>query len=331
MGRNGTSLREQEVFFFVKKFFSDAVNRYKFKVDKKTLEVDIYIPSLKLVIEYDGSYWHKNKENLDNEKNRLLNELGLFVLRVREYGAPTLNEFYGHIIDLPYIHLNELNLDHINLTLEFLANKVEPSLSEQIRFFYVDEKEYKQALKYIYALRYPDIIEPNLSDMCGIEYWDKEVNYPLEITHVGKFDWVPAILICENKRELTLPRYYKRTTKQECLIHKQYCDSCCFSKICIFFDICHKENDKKISCKYVEDKVWEMIKNGETLKGFDGDFLFRKWLINESDIGDKILEKFFSYSVKSKKREDIAYFLGVDRKRYREMVKDDSFDIYKWF
>ena len=54
MSRYGTSLREQSLFHFIHKFFPDTINRYKIRYSGKTLELDIFIPSLKLVIEYDG-------------------------------------------------------------------------------------------------------------------------------------------------------------------------------------------------------------------------------------------------------------------------------------
>ena len=43
-------------------------NRYsKFKE-----EIDIYIPSLNLAIEFDGFYWHKNKFERDINKTKKL-------------------------------------------------------------------------------------------------------------------------------------------------------------------------------------------------------------------------------------------------------------------
>ena len=35
----------------------------------KKYEADIFIPELGLVIEYDGFYWHRKKDQKDNEKN----------------------------------------------------------------------------------------------------------------------------------------------------------------------------------------------------------------------------------------------------------------------
>ena len=47
-------------------------------------EVDIFIPSLKIAIEYDGSYFHKNKEKQDKSKSAYLESQGIKIIRVRE-------------------------------------------------------------------------------------------------------------------------------------------------------------------------------------------------------------------------------------------------------
>lgn len=82
-----TSFPEQAVFFYVKKHFKDAING-----DKKTIgmELDIYIPSIKTAIEYDGVIWHKNDKNIVNEKrkNELCSQNEIRLIRIREKGLP---------------------------------------------------------------------------------------------------------------------------------------------------------------------------------------------------------------------------------------------------
>ena len=52
------SLQEAIIFFYIKQIFSDAESGFTSdELDKKV--IDIYIPSLNLAIEYDGSKWHK--------------------------------------------------------------------------------------------------------------------------------------------------------------------------------------------------------------------------------------------------------------------------------
>ena len=54
-----TSFPEQAVYFYIKKKFPDAINSYK-EIFKNGMELDVYIPSLKIGIEYDGIAWHKD-------------------------------------------------------------------------------------------------------------------------------------------------------------------------------------------------------------------------------------------------------------------------------
>ena len=65
----------------------DVVHSYR----AKGYELDIYIPSLKIAIEYDGYYWHKNRMRKDIEKNYKCKKDGIKLYRLRE-GLPPLND-----------------------------------------------------------------------------------------------------------------------------------------------------------------------------------------------------------------------------------------------
>jgi very-short-patch-repair endonuclease len=56
------------------------------------IEVDVYLPSLNIGIEADGSYWHKDKTDKDTEKNRLLADKGIQIIRLREKPLPLISE-----------------------------------------------------------------------------------------------------------------------------------------------------------------------------------------------------------------------------------------------
>lgn len=51
-----TSFPEQAVFYYISRLFNDAENRY----NEFGFEIDIYVPSVKLGIEYDGGIYHYN-------------------------------------------------------------------------------------------------------------------------------------------------------------------------------------------------------------------------------------------------------------------------------
>lgn len=53
--------------------------------------VDVLLPRHNLVVEYDGSYWHRNKNDTDTRKTRDLISMGYRVARIRENDLPHLD------------------------------------------------------------------------------------------------------------------------------------------------------------------------------------------------------------------------------------------------
>ena len=53
-------------------------------------EVDIYIPELKVGIEYDGVYWHQDKLEKDKEKNEKVSS-SILLIRIREKDLPLIS------------------------------------------------------------------------------------------------------------------------------------------------------------------------------------------------------------------------------------------------
>ena len=79
------SKQELTITFELIKFFKDINPKgFKTRVKGKLWSIDIYIPQLKLGIEFDGSYWHKDKRALDKLKTEKLEEDGFEIFRVRE-------------------------------------------------------------------------------------------------------------------------------------------------------------------------------------------------------------------------------------------------------
>lgn len=81
-----TSFPEQAIFYYVKRHFANAVNGYIIQGCKK---LDIYIPSMKLGIEYDGLTWHTDCKR-DEIKNNDCTKRGITLIRIRENGLPEL-------------------------------------------------------------------------------------------------------------------------------------------------------------------------------------------------------------------------------------------------
>jgi len=70
--------------FELRQFFDIDSDGSVIRIGEKNLRCDIVLKSHKIVIEFDGSYWHKELQTRDEEKTRLLTKAGWQVIRVRE-------------------------------------------------------------------------------------------------------------------------------------------------------------------------------------------------------------------------------------------------------
>lgn len=82
-----TSIPEKTIFYYLQKIFPDAESGARIESTKKS--IDISIPSLKLGVEYDGWYFHQDVER-DEDKDKLLDDKGWSLIRVREKGCPVI-------------------------------------------------------------------------------------------------------------------------------------------------------------------------------------------------------------------------------------------------
>lgn len=80
-----TSFPEQAVFYYVKRAFSDAINSYT-EVFNNQMELDIFIPSTSIGIEYDGINWHNTSNTVEKERTKyqICKEKGITLIRIIE-------------------------------------------------------------------------------------------------------------------------------------------------------------------------------------------------------------------------------------------------------
>ena len=93
-----SSYPEKALYFYIKKIFPDAVSGYKGK-EMKSLELDIFIPSYKVAVEYDGERWHKDPQK-DNNKDLLCKDVGIKLIRVREPKCPPITSGYSTVVEI---------------------------------------------------------------------------------------------------------------------------------------------------------------------------------------------------------------------------------------
>lgn len=98
-----TSYPEQVLYFYLSQVVN-AVNRYKLNGK----ELDIFLPKLRVGIEYNGRYYHENRAKHDEEKLHFFIKNGIRVIVIHE-------ENYD-MIDGDTIYYNSKEHDYISLT-----------------------------------------------------------------------------------------------------------------------------------------------------------------------------------------------------------------------
>ena len=104
-----TSFPEQAIYFYLSKLDSKARNR---ELINNEVEVDIYLPSLNIGIEYDGEYFHAGTYEKEQRKNEFLKAQGIRLIRIKETKRNFDGiEYNGDVIIFPikrqYVYLNE--------------------------------------------------------------------------------------------------------------------------------------------------------------------------------------------------------------------------------
>ena len=152
-----TSYPEQAIFYYIKQEFPDAINR----CTDFGFEIDIYVPCLKIGIEYDGIRFHKNRRTKDEWKSTECEKMGIRLIRVREKGldaTPNDDTIWvegnakGIILDNAIIELLKMlevagdinnERDRVNILEQYYQSEIENS----VEFMYpmiADEWDYEK-------------------------------------------------------------------------------------------------------------------------------------------------------------------------------------------
>ena len=154
-------------------FFKKVNSRYK--IDGR--EIDVFLPDLKIAIEFDGSYWHRNKESKDLEKNKFLLSQNIHLIRVRQFPLKPLNE---NDVQVGKVTIVKKDIDEI---LQKIIPFVDPDIQEKINIYsgqssFVNEDIYNKYRSY-FPSPFPEksilTTHPDISNE-----WDFDKNYPLK-------------------------------------------------------------------------------------------------------------------------------------------------------
>lgn len=162
-----TSFPEQAIFYYIKQVFPDAVSGYK-DIFTSSMELDIFIPSIKVGIEYDGKVYHTDNKNRvrDAKKYNICKSHNIILIRIRE-----MQENYtpiimcDHKIEIPSAEPQYLNWAITNLCYH-LGKTISPDVVRDRKKI----QQYLEARSKSLLEEYPEIAKE----------WNYELNYPFK-------------------------------------------------------------------------------------------------------------------------------------------------------
>ena len=172
--RKKSSFPEQAIYYYIKSVFPDAVNGYKDEdVLGKRMELDIFIPSVNIGIEYDGRVFHSNQSHeKDDRKYELCHSNNIKLIRISEDEPLTVSRLCDYRITIQPTNSGWLNYAITN-TCAYLGKTVFPDVDR-------DRKEILSLL---------DKRNTNLAEVYPeiAEEWNYERNYPLIPENVAPY------------------------------------------------------------------------------------------------------------------------------------------------
>ncbi len=121
--RRLTSFSEQAIFYYVKQLYPDTVNRYK-EIFSNGMELDIYIPSIRVAIEFDGGAWHNTEEahRKEREKFEICQKNNIRLIRVKE---KTSNE-WRDVANVTYTLQNRRSKRDLEAIIQDILDRLDP-------------------------------------------------------------------------------------------------------------------------------------------------------------------------------------------------------------
>lgn len=173
-----TSFAEQAIYFYFKKIYTQTINRY---VDSENgRELDIYVPELKLGIEYDGYRYHKDKVDSDDQKTKDFTDKGVKVIHIREIDSN------GN--KLPQLHIQPYRCFEYEYLSKFAG--LDKIIKELLGLFNADKIKIDSYFDRFFILHNMNRgLRNNSFGESGsihLKYWDYVNNSPLQPTGISK-------------------------------------------------------------------------------------------------------------------------------------------------
>ena len=255
-------MREKLVFYNIKKHFPDALANHVISSNHR-IKVDIFIPSLSLVIEYDGSQYHKDSEK-DNRRFDIINKTGNDLIRIREPGLPLLKLGKSII-------LYSVKLQHVTKAIEHLLKYINEKYNLQLKITKInvdnDLPEVYKLIEFSLAENSLKSVNPELA-----KEWNNELNGNLNPERIPPHSGLKVYWTC------ALGHDYQATVNNRS--NGRGCPYCVGKKILVGFndllsqrpEIARQWDYKKNTLRpdevtaYSHHKVWWTCRHGRSWK-----------------------------------------------------------------
>lgn len=135
-------------------------------------EVDIFLPDLAIGIEYDGSYWHSEKQDYDLKKQRALEAAGVRLYRVREKPLTKLSPD-----DIIVERVEELEKHTVNKLLSLISPNHHAAIDYISKSNWMNDDLYKRYLDNFPSPLPENSLAQNNPSLCA--EWHPSKNIPL--------------------------------------------------------------------------------------------------------------------------------------------------------
>lgn len=128
--RRSTSFPEQAIFYYIKKLYPDAMSRATGLFDSK-IELDIYVPSIRFAVEFDGARWHDSEQSHINEQKKyeLCKKKRITLVRVKE----ATGETWYDVSDASYIIPQKDGGKQLGPVIQAILNSIDPETNAWTR------------------------------------------------------------------------------------------------------------------------------------------------------------------------------------------------------
>lgn len=163
-----TSFPEKAIAYYLRMMGLDVAENYRAEW-LGSFELDVYLPELRVAVEYDGHAWHKNVEK-DIRKSQLCKQHGVKLVRIREDRCDTIDD------GSTCFYIPHRNDDGLNAAIKFLISVLQ--LTESISAEHEVAVDVAKDRMYIYDLMGLRQQENSFAQMCPdlIDEWHRDKN-----------------------------------------------------------------------------------------------------------------------------------------------------------